>query len=85
MTITTKAFTFAGRSLVVKAAPVGDGWTVRVFEDDEPVHPLVYGVTYETITDAAAMSIPGDLVEQLMQLAQDDVEQGRVRLINKKN
>lgn len=84
MTIRTKDFTFQGRKLTVKAAPFPEGWKVSVFENGEPAHGFSYSVSHEIVQDAAVMAIPENMVDHLMDIAQKDIEQGRVSLLDKK-
>jgi hypothetical protein len=74
-------FTYDGRQLQVRALPDSEGWRVRVFENDTLVTGVVYSVSHETTVDARMQSVPHDLVEHLMQLAQSDVENNIVRLV----
>jgi hypothetical protein len=50
-----------------------------VFEGDRPATDVVYTVTHENTTDASMASM--HLVNELMTVAQDDIEEGRVSLI----
>jgi hypothetical protein len=75
----SRDFLFNSRHLSVRAAAFGEGWRVRVFEGDRAVTSVVYSVTHENTADASIASM--HLVNELMTLAQDDVEEGRVRLI----
>jgi hypothetical protein len=75
----SREFHFGSRSLSVRAAAFNGGWRVRVFEGDRPATDVVYTVTHENTTDASMASM--HLVDELMTVAQDDVEEGRVRLI----
>ncbi len=74
-------FRFKDLALTVRAAAFNEGWRVRVFHGDQPVTRVVYTVAHETAADASMAPIPADLVDELMTLAQTDVEQGRVNLI----
>jgi hypothetical protein len=76
----SRDFNFAGRHLSVRAAAFSEGWRVRIFEGDLPATDVVYTVTHENTTDASMASM--HLLNELMSIAQDDVEQGRVRLVN---
>jgi hypothetical protein len=50
-----------------------------VFEGDQVATAVVYTVTHENTADPTAASM--HLVNELMTLAQSDVEEGRVRLV----
>ena len=56
-----------------------EGWRIRVFEGDHAATAVVYTVTLENTADPAMASM--HLVNELMTLAQSDVEEGRVRLV----
>jgi hypothetical protein len=76
---TSREFQFNSRHLSVRSAAVNEGWRVRVYEGDRPVTAVAYTVTHDVVTDAPMASM--HLVNELMTLAQADVEEGRVRLI----
>jgi hypothetical protein len=76
---TSRDFQFNGRHLSVRAAALNEGWRIRVFEGDRPVTAIAYTVTHDVVTDASMASM--HLVNELMTVAQADVEEGRVRLI----
>jgi len=75
----SRDFLFNSRHLSVRAAAFSEGWRIRVFEGDRAVTAVVYSVTHENTADASMASM--HLVNELMTLAQDDVEEGRVKLI----
>jgi hypothetical protein len=75
---TIRDFQFNNRNLSVRAAPVTEGWRVRVYEGDRPVTAVAYTVTHDVTAEAGMASM--HLVNELMTLAQSDVEEGRVRL-----
>jgi hypothetical protein len=75
----TRDFQFNNRHLSVRAAAFSEGWRIRVFEGDQVATAVVYTVTHENTADPATASI--HLVNELMTLAQSDVEEGRVRLV----
>jgi hypothetical protein len=75
----TRDFQFNNRHLSVRAAAFSEGWRIRVFEGDQVATAVVYTVTHESTADPATASI--HLVNELMTLAQSDVEEGRVRLV----
>jgi hypothetical protein len=72
-------FSFNSRRLSVRAAAFSEGWRIRVFEGDHPATAVVYTVALENTADPAMASM--HLVNELMTLAQSDVEEGRVRLV----
>ena len=73
-------FQFAGRLLSVRAAAFSEGWRIRVYEGDRPATDVVYTVTHENSTDTSMASM--HLLNELMTIAQGDIEEGRVRLVN---
>jgi len=79
MTTTSRDFKFNSRNLSVRAAAFNEGWRVRVYEGDRAVTAVAYTVTHDVMADASMASM--HLVNELMTLAQEDVEEGRVRLI----
>jgi hypothetical protein len=79
----SRNFHFGNRTLSVRAAASNGGWRVRVFEGDRPATDVVYTVAHESTADAAMASM--HLVNELMTVAQDDIEEGRVRLIARTN
>ena len=80
MTVKRQKLSQNGRDLEVRAMRVDEGWRARVFDGDQPATDAIYSVSHENRIDASAHSTLGDLVPQLMQVAQEDVEQGRVSL-----
>lgn len=76
----SREFSYKDRQLQVRATPAGNAWTIRVFENGEPVTAIVYTVSHETAIDASMRSTPLHLVHQLMDLAKTDIEDGIVRL-----
>jgi hypothetical protein len=75
----SRDFQFLNRHLSVRAAAFNEGWHVRVFEGDRAVTDVVYTVAHENTADPTMASM--HLVHELMAVAQDDVEEGRVKLI----
>ena len=75
----SRDFSFNNRRLSVRAAAFSDGWRVRVFQGDQAATEVVYAVIHENTADPAMASM--HLVNELMTLAQSDVEEGRVRLV----
>lgn len=75
-----KSFSNDGRNFTVRAIPNNAGWVVRVFEGEQHATYVFYTVSYETQVDVSMRCQGLDLVEDLMQLAQKDVEQNRVNL-----
>ena len=76
---TSRDFQFNSRHLSVRAAAISDGWRIRVYEGDRAVTAVAYTVTHDVQADGSIASM--HLVNELMTLAQVDVEEGRVRLI----
>jgi hypothetical protein len=72
-------FLFNSRHLSVRAAASSEGWRIRVFVGDRAATAVVYSITHENTVDASAASM--HLVNELMTLAQSDVEDGRVKLV----
>ena len=81
MRIEPRKFSHDGRELEVRAVPAQDGGTVRVYENGRVVTGVTYSVSYETQIDASLQGLPVDLLDDLMNVAQTDIEQGRVRLV----
>ena len=81
MNIKPRTFTHDGRTFEVRAAAENEGWKVRVFENNRPVTAVVYTVSDENQIDAKVQELSVDLLDKLMQLAQSDVEKGRVALL----
>jgi hypothetical protein len=77
----TRDFQFDGRDLTVRAVPFNEGWRVQVFQGDRAVTRIVYTVAHETVADSSMALIPADLVDELMTLAQTDVEHEVVKLV----
>jgi hypothetical protein len=77
--VESRDFLFNSRHLSVRAAAFSEGWRIRVFAGDQAATAVVYTVTHENAADASTASM--HLVNELMTLAQSDVEEGRVRLI----
>jgi hypothetical protein len=63
----------------VRAVAFNEGWRVRVFDGDRPATDVVHTVAHENTVDASMASM--HLVDELMTVAQDDIEEGRVKLI----
>ena len=76
-----KPFSHLGRSLIVKAAPYGDSWEVRIFEQDNAVTDVVYKVRDDRVAEAEKGGVSPTMLHELMGLAQSDVVQGRVALL----
>lgn len=76
---TSRDFEFNSRHLSVRAVAFDEGWRVRVYEGDRAVTAVTYTVTHDVLADASMASM--HLVNELMTLAQSDVEEGRVRLM----
>ena len=76
---TSRDFQFNSRHLSVRAVALSDGWRIRVYEGDRGVTAVAYTVTHDIQADGSMASM--HLVNELMTLAQADVEEVRVRLI----
>lgn len=76
-----KSFSYAGRTLTVKASPYEDKWEVRVFEKNNAATDVVYTVRDDRTNEAERGAIPPAVLHELMGLAQSDVVQGRVALL----
>jgi hypothetical protein len=79
MMMDSRDFLFSGRHLSVRASAFSEGWRVRIYAGDQPATAVIYTITHENMVDAAAAC--AHLVSELMTLAQSDVEEGRVRLL----
>lgn len=75
--IKTSHFSYKGRSLEVRAASFDNEWRVRVFENEKRATPVEYSVMIETAFDGKE-----SLIDRLIQIARDDVKEGRVPLVN---
>jgi hypothetical protein len=86
---TQRDFQFGNRTLSVRAAAFNEGWRVRVFEGNRTVTAVIYMVVHDMAADiplaathvADASMATMHLVHELMTIAEDDVEEGRVRVI----
>ena len=78
-----RIFSYQNRKLLVTAAAEPDGWAVRLyFEDGRRASQLAYKVSFEVLRLGDRMQgQPGDFVEHLMVLMQNDVESGRLKLV----
>jgi hypothetical protein len=85
----TRKFSYQNRKLEITASIEATGWAVRLFFDDgRRASQLTYSVSIEArrATDRVEMEgVPGDFVEHLMVLLQNDVESGRLQLIYNPN
>jgi hypothetical protein len=79
----SRDFHFGSRLLSVRAVAFNEGWRVRVFDGDRPATDVVYTVAHDNTADASMASM--HLVDELMTVAQDDIEEGRVKLIPRTN
>lgn len=78
-----RKFSHNGRTLVVKAIQENEGWKIKVFENDNVVTPVSYHVSYDTEIAAklgTTGTVPVDLVEKLMDIAQSDIKNGVVSI-----
>jgi len=76
-----REFNFKERNLEVRAVPDNEIWKVRVFENNRSVTEVVYTVSHENQINAKVQELSVDLLDELMRLAQSDVEEGRVTLL----
>ena len=76
----TRKFTHKNRQLEVRAAPIDEGWKVRIFEQGKPVTAAVYTVAHDTAIDAH-WTMKADLADTLMELAEQDVKREVVPLM----
>jgi hypothetical protein len=74
--VRVREFEHDGRKLQISVTPEGSGWVIRLLENGKQLTPVVYGVSYETATDAAAQEYPIQLVEGLIALMKHDVING---------
>lgn len=81
--IKRKLFTYKERAFEVRAVPRNDGWEVSVFEDDNRVS-VNYTVSHENVADAPIADFPVDLVDNLMELAANDIVNEIVKVPPKK-
>lgn len=70
-----------GRKLAVRAAVLDDTWKIAVFDGDKLATPAEYTVSCETYADSKHSIAFDDIVEELMNIARDDVVAGRVPLL----
>lgn len=76
-----KEFTYNGRTLHVKALPYDLEWRVAVYEGDRPVTNVNYTVSHITnVDDSIQSGITNNTVNQLMDLAKNDIENGNVSI-----
>jgi len=71
--------------LVVGAISEENKYKVRVYENGKPVTAAVYSVEIEAAFDAKMRGFPLELVDELMQIAKDDVIEGRIPLTDSKS
>ena len=79
--IRRRFFSYNGRSFEVRAECTDGDWSVRVYEDNHPAHQLIYSVSHDRLTPGFLDKIPDEVVEQLMTVAQDNIERGLVRVL----
>ena len=81
MDIKSRKFNFRDRHLEVRSAPEKFGWRVKVFEGSKPVISHSYTLAYET-EFSGQMQGYENLLENLMDLAQSDIEDGITHIDN---
>jgi hypothetical protein len=79
--IKKRFFSHNGRRFEVRAECTDGDWSIRVYEDNHPAHQLMYSVSHDRLTPGFLNKIPDDVVEQLMTIAQDNIERGLVRVL----
>lgn len=77
--IRVERFSFHGRSLEIRAEQGDRQWRIRVLENGLPATDVSYTVSYET-EYAWRESKHTDVVNELMTLAQRDINEGIVKL-----
>ena len=75
------SFSHNNREYTVKAFQEENGWKILVYENDKLVTVHPYSVDYETDIAARMQSNPKDLVDQMMNVAKSDIEEGIVELL----
>ncbi|WP_152527868.1 hypothetical protein [Lutibaculum baratangense] len=78
-------FSHDGRDLEVRAVTDANEIAVRVYEDGKVATMFSYRVSIETKFDASVQGFPIDVIGNLMHLAETDVTEGRVRLLEQSN
>ncbi len=82
MTTKTKRFSHKGKAYEVSVIPGCDGFSVRAFDQSGHGVGRIFSVTYETAGDFGRVA--GDpAVAALMQLAQEDIQQERLKELKK--
>jgi hypothetical protein len=76
--IKSTQFSHQKRTFEVRATVDANEVMVRVYENDKRATPAVYSVTIETAFDAQVSGFPLNVVDGLMQMAEEDVKEGRV-------
>jgi len=79
------SFAHNGRQLSIKAAPLPDGWCIRVFENGMPISPTTLTVSHEIVFDAKMQHSHLDLVTSLMDGLRVGVERGMEQLLPSSN
>ena len=75
------SFSHDGRNLAVRVAQQDNQFLVRVFEGNKPVTGVVYSVTIETALDGQMRGYDLGVLDELMDIAESDVTEGRVPLL----
>ena len=78
-----RLFSHDGRTFEVRAECTDGDWSIRVYEDDHPAHQMVYSVSHDRLTPGFLDKISDHVVEQIMAVAQENIERGIVRALPK--
>jgi hypothetical protein len=79
--IKKRFFSHNGRRFEVRAECTDGEWSIRVYEDNHPAHQLMYSISHDRLTPGFLDKIPDEVVEQLMTVAQDNIERELVRVL----
>jgi hypothetical protein len=79
--IKKRFFSHNGRRFEVRAECTDGDWSVRVYEDNHPAHQLTYSVSHDRLTPGFLDKISDEVVEQLMNIAQENIERGLIRVL----
>jgi hypothetical protein len=76
-------FLHNSRTFEVRAERADGDWSIRVYEDGHPAHQIIYSVSHDLLTPGFSDKIPDDVVEQIMAVAQENIEREMVRVLPK--
>jgi hypothetical protein len=79
--IKNRFFMHNGRSLEVRAERTNGEWEIRVYDDNHPAHQIVYAVSHDRRTPGFFEEIPDQVIEQMMDVAQENIERNIVRVL----